>query len=158
MCAASHLAACQSALACASDGVAASHTCSWSLVRTGSTPQLSTRVTPYLAISLHAGNAFAIFPASPAKVVGIVLMVAHQLVAYGLFILPVCIMWEKLVKTHHKSLLWRLPSRLPVGEYSRRLETGLIAVLCVFGSRCRCSRHQPGWRPTTCCVLTALGS
>jgi hypothetical protein len=39
-----------------------------------------------------AGNAFAIFPYSPAKIVGIVLMVAHQLVAYGLFILPVCIM------------------------------------------------------------------
>jgi auxin influx carrier (AUX1 LAX family) len=65
-----------------------------------------------------AGNAFAIFPASPAKVVGIVLMVAHQLVAYGLFILPVCIMFEKLFRTHHKSLWLRLLSRLPVGAYS----------------------------------------
>lgn len=44
-------------------------------------------------------------------------MVAHQLVAYGLFILPVCIMWEKLVKTHYKPLWLRLPSRLPVGEH-----------------------------------------
>lgn len=35
------------------------------------------------------GNAFAIFPPSPAKSIGIVLMVAHQLVAFGLFILPV---------------------------------------------------------------------
>ncbi|KAI8476179.1 MAG: transmembrane amino acid transporter protein-domain-containing protein [Monoraphidium minutum] len=63
------------------------------------------------------GNAFAIFPASPAKSVGIVLMVCHQLVAFGLFILPVCTMWEKLVGTHYKSLAWRLPSRIPVGLF-----------------------------------------
>lgn len=48
-------------------------------------------------------------------------MVLHQLVAYGLFILPVCIMWEKLVKTHYKPLWLRLPSRLPVGERNKWL-------------------------------------
>jgi hypothetical protein len=167
------------------------------------------------------GNAFAIFPQSPAKAVGIVLMVAHQLVAFGLFILPgarralrflcvraclrecgcacarargtpsswaprslggrrrgsaccivvgqvvqagtilsprtsthkqthththththtrssrhnththtnippapharaaVCVMWEKLVRVHYRSLAWRLPARLPVGAGAR---------------------------------------
>jgi hypothetical protein len=63
----------------------------------------------------NTGNAFAIFPKSPAKVVGIVLMVAHQLVAYGLFILPVCIMWEKLWRVHYKANWIKLPVRLPVG-------------------------------------------
>jgi len=64
------------------------------------------------------GNAFAIFPPSAAKNAGIVLMVAHQLVAFGLFILPVCVMWEKLVGTHYsKSTPWKVISRVPVGEF-----------------------------------------
>ena len=44
-------------------------------------------------------------------------MVAHQLVAFGLFILPVCVMWEKLVRTHYKPLPLKLASRVPVALF-----------------------------------------
>ena len=44
---------------------------------------------PTVPQAARYGNAFAIFPQSHWKTVGIVLMVAHQLVAFGLFMLPV---------------------------------------------------------------------
>lgn len=59
-------------------------------------------------------NAFQIFPPSAAKNVGIVLMVAHQLVAFALFILPVCVMWEKLCRTSAKPTPVKVLSRVPV--------------------------------------------
>lgn len=81
-------------------------------------------------------------------------MVAHQLVAYGLFILPVCIMWEKLVKTHYKPLWLRLPSRLPVGETLGMLvlaESNIAMMACIWES-CEphmASDHQQGELGTT---------
>eukprot|EP00775_Hariotina_reticulata_P005826 gene5826-6067_t len=92
----------------------------YALLYVTSTLTLPNAIFTFLAFPEEAtkyGNAFAIFPSSPAKYVGIVLMVAHQLVSYGLFILPVCIMFEKLTRTHYKSLWCRLPSRLPVALF-----------------------------------------
>lgn len=62
-----------------------------------------------------AGNAFAVYPASPVKSVAIVTMVVDQLTAYGLFVHPLCIMWEKLWKIHYKPDWFRLPARIPIG-------------------------------------------
>jgi hypothetical protein len=62
------------------------------------------------------GNAFAVYPASPLKSAAIVTMVVDQVTAYGLFVHPLCIMWEKLWKIHYKSLAWRLPARYPIGR------------------------------------------
>jgi hypothetical protein len=59
-------------------------TFTFALIYVTSTLTLPNAIFTYLAYpeeSLKFGNAFAIFPASPAKSVGIVLMVAHQLVA-----------------------------------------------------------------------------
>jgi auxin influx carrier (AUX1 LAX family) len=77
--------------------------------------------------ALANGNAFQIFPHGAPRSVGIVLMVAHQLVAFGLFILPVCVMWEKLVRTHRRGLGIKLASRVPVG-----LLVWFIALLVPF--------------------------
>ncbi|GBF93363.1 auxin transporter [Raphidocelis subcapitata] len=79
---------------------------------------LPSAVFTFLAFPQQAtqfGNAFAIFPPSAAKNAGIILMVAHQIVAFALFALPVCVMWEKLVGTHSKPKPLRLLSRIPVG-------------------------------------------
>lgn len=70
-----------------------------------------------------AGNAFAVYPASPVKSVAIVTMVVDQLTAYGLFVHPLCIMWEKLWKIHYKPDWFRLPARIPIG---------MCAALCVL--------------------------
>lgn len=42
-------------------------------------------------------------------------MVVDQLTAYGLFVHPLCIMWEKLWRIHDKPNYLRLPARLPIG-------------------------------------------
>lgn len=65
-----------------------------------------------------AGNAFAVYPASPVKSAAIVTMVVDQLTAYGLFVHPLCIMWEKLWRIHEKPNYLRLPARLPIGGRS----------------------------------------
>jgi hypothetical protein len=57
-----------------------------------------------------------VYPASPVKSAAIVTMVVDQLTAYGLFVHPLCIMWEKLWKIHYKPDWFRLPARLPIGE------------------------------------------
>jgi hypothetical protein len=63
-----------------------------------------------------AGNAFAVYPPSTLKSVAIVTMVVDQLTAFGLFVHPLCILWEKLLRVHYKPNWIRLPSRIPVGE------------------------------------------
>lgn len=64
------------------------------------------------------------YPASPIKSAAIVTMVVDQLTAYGLFVHPLCIMWEKLWKIHQnpKWEFWRLPARLPIGALAHGLQ------------------------------------
>lgn len=79
-------------------------------------PTVQSDLPPNSAAHAHAGNAFAVYPASPVKSAAIVTMVVDQLTAYGLFVHPLCVMWEKLLRIHYRSLLLRLPARLPIGE------------------------------------------
>ena len=95
-------------------------TFTFALIYVTSTLTLPNAIFTYLAYpeeSLEYGNAFAIFPNSPAKSVGIVLMVAHQLVAYILFMLPVAIMVEKLCRVHHKGYALRVTARIPLALF-----------------------------------------
>jgi auxin influx carrier (AUX1 LAX family) len=43
-------------------------------------------------------------------------MVVDQLTAFGLFVHPLCILWEKLLRVHYKPNWIKLPARIPVGE------------------------------------------
>lgn len=63
---------------------------------------------------LRQSNALATVDPSPARTVAIVLMILHQAVAFGLFVTPLYFMWEKLIRTHRRSLWIRLPSRIPI--------------------------------------------
>ena len=60
-------------------------------------------------------------PDSAVRSVSIVLMITHQCIAFGMFIMPVHHMWEKLIRTHDKPFWIRLPSHLPVGELLKTL-------------------------------------
>lgn len=61
----------------------------------------------------HA-NALSVLPGSPLRSTAVVLMVAHQCVAFGLFITPLYFVWEKLIGTHYASYKVKVMSRVPV--------------------------------------------
>ncbi|KAK9796248.1 hypothetical protein WJX73_001881 [Symbiochloris irregularis] len=63
------------------------------------------------------GNVYGAVPVNGWRDASIVLMIIHQCVAYALYVTPVFFMWEKLIRTHHKPLWIRLPSRLPVALF-----------------------------------------
>jgi auxin influx carrier (AUX1 LAX family) len=67
-----------------------------------------------------------VYPASPLKSAAIVTMVVDQLTAYGLFVHPLCILWEKLLRVHYKPLWIRLPARIPVGELQQLVRQLLV--------------------------------
>ncbi|KAF6262602.1 transmembrane amino acid transporter protein-domain-containing protein [Scenedesmus sp. NREL 46B-D3] len=69
------------------------------------------------ALSYKFGNAFAVYPAGTLKSVAIVTMVVDQLTAFGLFVHPLCILWEKLLRVHYKPNWIKLPSRIPVALF-----------------------------------------
>lgn len=46
---------------------------------------------------LYNGNAIALYPKTPARDVGLALMIVHELVAFGLFAGPLFHMWEKFL-------------------------------------------------------------
>uniref|UniRef100_A0A383W752 Amino acid transporter transmembrane domain-containing protein n=1 Tax=Tetradesmus obliquus TaxID=3088 RepID=A0A383W752_TETOB len=69
------------------------------------------------ALSYKFGNAFAVYPPSTLKSVAIVTMVVDQLTAFGLFVHPLCILWEKLLRVHYKPNWIRLPARIPVALF-----------------------------------------
>jgi hypothetical protein len=112
-------------------------------------------------------NAFAIYPPSTARSVGIVTMVLDQLTAYGLFVHPLLITWEKGLRVHHRPWYIRLPARLPVGEWGPE-ELGVWArssevkpqnaptcapALCNAASITEWSWHEPGFSFWTCCCI-----
>ena len=72
-------------------------------------------------------------PKSTIRSVSIVLMIMHQCFAYGMFIMPVHHMWEKLIRTHDKPYWIRLPSRLPVGQAA-----AAAAAAAIFVKICQC--------------------
>lgn len=59
-------------------------------------------------------NAFALFPRSWARDIGIVMMTIHQAVAFGLFAGPLFHMWEKLIHVHDRPFWQRSLLRLPL--------------------------------------------
>lgn len=65
---------------------------------------------------------YGVLPVNAALKVSVWLMIAHQLVAFALYLTPLLFMWEKAIHTHHKPWYIRLPSRLPIGECYNRLK------------------------------------
>jgi auxin influx carrier (AUX1 LAX family) len=63
---------------------------------------------------LHKNNAFAVLPSSNARSTAIIFMIMHQAVAFGLYIMPLNFMWEKLWGVHQSPYLVRVLVRLPV--------------------------------------------
>ena len=59
-------------------------------------------------------NALSVLPASPLRSTAVILMIAHQCVAFGLFITPLYFVWEKLIGTHHAKYRTKVLSRVPV--------------------------------------------
>ncbi|KAL3158265.1 Lymphocyte transmembrane adapter 1, variant 3 [Trebouxia sp. C0009 RCD-2024] len=59
-------------------------------------------------------NALSVLPVSPLRSTAVVLMVAHQCVAFGLFITPLYFVWEKLIGTHHAPYQTKVLSRVPI--------------------------------------------
>jgi len=62
----------------------------------------------------YNANSFNLFPRSPARDFGIIMMSLHQAVAFGLFAGPLFHMWEKLTHIHDKPFLVRAFARLPL--------------------------------------------
>ena len=77
-------------------------------------PELSeVRSTNFL---LHAGNVYGVMPRNAYLKTSIALMLIHQAIAFSLYFLPLCYIWEKLIGVHTKPLWVRIPLRLPVCE------------------------------------------
>ncbi|DBA89592.1 TPA: Lymphocyte transmembrane adapter 1 [Trebouxia sp. C0005] len=90
-------------------------TASYLYVFTLTLPSAATMFAAFPVLSAQNGNVYDLLPESPVRSVSIVLMIIHQCIAFGMFIMPVHHMWEKLIRTHDKPYWIRLPSRLPVG-------------------------------------------
>ncbi|KAI7843624.1 hypothetical protein COHA_002864 [Chlorella ohadii] len=60
------------------------------------------------------GNVYAYMPASVARDISIVLMVAHQVIVFGLFAFPIFFMVEKWAGVHNGAYWKRLLCRLPI--------------------------------------------
>lgn len=63
---------------------------------------------------LTKSNAFAVFPPSTFRRIGLVFMIVHQAVAFGLYVMPLNFMWEKLLHVHKARYIVRVICRLPV--------------------------------------------
>jgi auxin influx carrier (AUX1 LAX family) len=68
----------------------------------------------YGALARDNANAFALFPQSMARDLGIVMMTIHQGVAFGLFAGPLFHMWEKLLGVHNLPFRGRSVYRIPL--------------------------------------------
>ncbi|KAJ7526716.1 hypothetical protein O6H91_16G019600 [Diphasiastrum complanatum] len=63
---------------------------------------------------LQHSNAFAVLPKSAFRNIGLVFMIVHQAVAFGLYIMPLNFMWEKLLGIHQSIYILRVIARIPV--------------------------------------------
>ncbi|CAM6085899.1 unnamed protein product [Calypogeia fissa] len=87
-------------------------------------------ITMYWAFGdllLTRNNAFAVLPPSNARSTAIVFMIVHQAVAFGLYVTPLFIMWEKLLRIHYVWFPLRAVARLPVAGF-----LWLLALLIPF--------------------------
>ncbi|CAM6085736.1 unnamed protein product [Calypogeia fissa] len=71
----------------------------------------------YGDILLTHSNAFAVLPPSSARGTAIVFMILHQAVAFGLYVMPLFLMWEKLWGIHSAWFPLRAVARLPVAGF-----------------------------------------
>jgi auxin influx carrier (AUX1 LAX family) len=65
---------------------------------------------------LFAGNVFGVMPHNGYLKASIFLMLVHQAIAFALYFMPLCFIWEKIIGVHTKSKWIRIPARLPVCE------------------------------------------
>uniref|UniRef100_A0A0C9RQK5 TSA: Wollemia nobilis Ref_Wollemi_Transcript_23155_1695 transcribed RNA sequence n=1 Tax=Wollemia nobilis TaxID=56998 RepID=A0A0C9RQK5_9CONI len=63
---------------------------------------------------LDHSNALSVLPSSIFRSIALCFMIAHQAIAFGLFVLPLHFMWEKLLGVHQSHYLIRVIARLPV--------------------------------------------
>eukprot|EP01018_Ginkgo_biloba_P029518 Gb_22661 [translate_table: standard] len=63
---------------------------------------------------LTHSNAFSVLPSSTFRSIGLGFMIIHQAIAFGLFVMPLNFMWEKVLGVHQSHYLIRVVSRLPV--------------------------------------------
>lgn len=63
---------------------------------------------------LTHSNALSVLPASTFRSMGLGFMIAHQAIAFGLFVMPLNFMWEKLLHVHQSHYMIRVIARLPV--------------------------------------------
>lgn len=85
----------------------------------------------FLICALAAGNVYGALPHTWAMNIFIFLMIIHQICAFIYFNAPMFYLWEKLWGVQKKSLLIRIPSRLPI---SKSLTAYFILFLqpCIF--------------------------
>lgn len=76
---------------------------------------------------LTRSNAFAVFPPSIFRDIGLIFMIVHQAIAFGLYVMPLNFMWEKLLHVHQARYFVRVIVRLPVA-----LLLWLLALLFPF--------------------------
>lgn len=62
-------------------------------------------------------NALGVLPPSTARSIAIVFMITHQAVAFGLYVMPLYLMWEKLFGIHSAWFPIRAVARLPVAGF-----------------------------------------
>ncbi|GAX79909.1 hypothetical protein CEUSTIGMA_g7349.t1 [Chlamydomonas eustigma] len=77
----------------------------WALVYVTAFLTLPSASLVYLSFpeeAYNTGNAFKIFPPDAAMVFGVAIMMLHQMIAYGLFMLPVFHIAEKALGVHEK--------------------------------------------------------
>ncbi|KAL7453200.1 hypothetical protein ACHAWC_004868 [Mediolabrus comicus] len=65
-------------------------------------------------LCLYNSNAIALYPKTPARDIGLVFMVVHEAVAFGLFAGPLFHMWEKFLHIHNRPFVFRAVCRVPV--------------------------------------------
>jgi len=77
-------------------------------------PNAITAYHTFGSIARYNPNSFNMYPRSPARDFGIVMMSLHQLVAFGLFMGPLFHIWEKFLRVHDKQFWIRVLARLPL--------------------------------------------
>eukprot|EP00252_Welwitschia_mirabilis_P025465 TRINITY_DN7956_c0_g2_i1.p1 TRINITY_DN7956_c0_g2~~TRINITY_DN7956_c0_g2_i1.p1 ORF type:complete len:321 (+),score=-14.45 TRINITY_DN7956_c0_g2_i1:248-1210(+) len=65
-------------------------------------------------ILLTHSNALSVLPPSIFRSIALCFMIGHQALAFGLYIMPLNFMWEKLLGVHASHYLIRVISRIPV--------------------------------------------
>ncbi|GLJ38158.1 hypothetical protein SUGI_0776840 [Cryptomeria japonica] len=65
-------------------------------------------------VLLDHSNALSVFPRTIFRDISLSFMIIHQAVAFGMYVMPLNFMWEKVIGVHSSKYLIRVISRLPV--------------------------------------------